>query len=54
MKTFWTKQQPFTREHWHSGLEDIRRTLADPRRLDRPAAELGMITHDIHRESREA
>jgi len=42
------------REHWHSGLEDIRRTLADPRRLDRPAAELGMITHDIHRESREA
>lgn len=38
------------REHWQSGLEDIRRTLADPRRLDRPAPELGMITHDIHRE----
>jgi NTE family protein len=40
------------REHWQSGLEDIRRTLADPRRLDRPAPELGMVTHDIHREHR--
>jgi NTE family protein len=38
------------REHWQSGLEDIRRTLADPNRLDRPAPELGMVTHDIHRE----
>ncbi len=26
------------REHWQSGLEDIRRTLADPRRLDRAGA----------------
>jgi NTE family protein len=40
------------REHWQSGLEDIRRTLADPRRLDRPAPELGFVTHDIHREQR--
>lgn len=39
------------REHWQSGLEDIRRTLADPRRLDRPAAEIGIVTHDIHREA---
>jgi NTE family protein len=38
------------REHWQSGLEDIRRTLADPSHLDRPAPELGMVTHDIHRE----
>ena len=38
------------REHWQSGLEDIRRTLADPRRLDRPAPELGFVTHDVHRE----
>jgi NTE family protein len=38
------------REHWQSGLEDIRRTLADPRRLNRPAPELGIVTHDIHRE----
>lgn len=38
------------RAHWQSGLEDIRRTLADPRRLDRPAPELGFVTHDVHRE----
>jgi NTE family protein len=38
------------REHWQSGLEDIRRTLADPRRLDPPARELGFVTHDVHRE----
>lgn len=37
------------RAHWQSGLDDIRRTLADRRRLDPPAPELGIITHDIHR-----
>ncbi|MGO4851122.1 DUF3734 domain-containing protein, partial [Inquilinus sp. 2KB_12] len=37
------------REHWQSGLDDIRRTLADPRRLDRPAPEVGVVTHDVHR-----
>jgi NTE family protein len=37
------------RAHWQSGLDDIRRTLADPRRLDRPAPELGIVTHDVHR-----
>ena len=37
------------RAHWQSGLDDIRRTLADPRRLDPPAPELGIVTHDIHR-----
>ncbi|WP_027526173.1 patatin-like phospholipase family protein [Bradyrhizobium sp. Ec3.3] len=37
------------RAHWQSGLDDIRRTLADPRRLDPPAPELGIITHDVHR-----
>ena len=37
------------REHWLSGLEDIRRTLAEPSRLDRPAPELGIVTHDVHR-----
>ena len=37
------------REHWQSGLDDIRRTLADPRRLDRPASAIGVVTHDIHR-----
>jgi NTE family protein len=37
------------RAHWQSGLEDIRRTLADPRRLDPPAPEIGIVTHDVHR-----
>ena len=37
------------RAHWQSGLEDIRRTLSDPRRLDPPPPELGIVTHDIHR-----
>ncbi|WP_034850744.1 DUF3734 domain-containing protein [Inquilinus limosus] len=40
------------REHWQSGLDDIRRTLADPRRLDRPPPEIGVVTHDIHRQDR--
>jgi NTE family protein len=42
------------REHWRSGLDDIRRTLADPCRLDRPTPELGIVTHDVHREDRTA
>ncbi|UVF22712.1 patatin-like phospholipase family protein (plasmid) [Microvirga terrae] len=37
------------RAHWQSGLDDIRRTLTDPRRLDPPAPEIGIITHDVHR-----
>jgi NTE family protein len=36
------------RAHWQSGLEDIRRTLADPSSLDRPAPGMS-ITHDVHR-----
>ncbi|MGO1074068.1 DUF3734 domain-containing protein [Inquilinus sp. CA228] len=40
------------REHWQSGLDDIRRTLADPRRLDRPSPEDGVVTHDVHRQDR--
>jgi NTE family protein len=39
------------REHWQSGLEDIRRTLADPGRLDRPASGMS-VTHDVHRAER--
>jgi len=39
------------REHWQSGLEDIRRTLADPGRLDRPAPGMA-VTHDVHRADR--
>ncbi|WP_412778258.1 patatin-like phospholipase family protein [Thalassospira lucentensis] len=38
------------REHWQSGLEDIRRTLEDPRSLKRPDPDQGIVTHDIHRE----
>lgn len=38
------------REHWQSGLDDMRRTLADPCRLYQPASQLGIITHDVHRE----
>ncbi|MGW1423414.1 DUF3734 domain-containing protein [Bradyrhizobium manausense] len=37
------------RAHWQSGLDDIRRTLADPRRLDPPSPDLGIVTHDVHR-----
>jgi NTE family protein len=37
------------RAHWQSGLEDIRRTLAEPHRLDLPPRELGIVTHDVHR-----
>jgi NTE family protein len=38
------------RAHWQSGLDDIRRTLADPHRLDWPAPEAGIVTHDVHRD----
>jgi NTE family protein len=35
--------------HWRAGLEDMRRTLAQPGVLDRPPPELGVVTHDVHR-----
>jgi NTE family protein len=37
------------REHWQAGLADLRATLADPRRLAKPAPEVGVVTHDVHR-----
>jgi NTE family protein len=37
------------REHWDSGLDDIRRTLAYPEWLERPDNEYGVVTHDVHR-----
>ena len=37
------------REHWESGFDDIRRTLAYPEWLERPDNESGTITHDVHR-----
>ena len=38
------------REHWQRGLEDIRKTLADPARLAMPDVDIGFVTHDVHRE----
>jgi len=37
------------RAHWQSGLDDTRRTLANPQRLNPPPPESGIVTHDIHR-----
>jgi NTE family protein len=37
------------REHWQSGLEDIRHTLKQENWLDMPTGDSGFITHDIHR-----
>jgi len=38
------------RDHWNSGLEDIRATLQDPERLAMPENMSGFVTHDVHRE----
>ncbi|WP_153136484.1 DUF3734 domain-containing protein [Paraburkholderia agricolaris] len=40
------------REHWSSGLEDIRHSLAQPDWLDMPDNDAGFVTHDIHRDAR--
>ncbi|MGH8782497.1 DUF3734 domain-containing protein [Paraburkholderia sp.] len=40
------------REHWSSGLEDIRQSLAQPGWLDMPDNDAGFVTHDIHRDTR--
>ncbi|KAG0928098.1 hypothetical protein G6F31_017827 [Rhizopus arrhizus] len=37
------------REHWESGLSDIRRTLAKPGILARPTEDSCFVTHYIHR-----
>ncbi|MNQ04348.1 Patatin phospholipase [compost metagenome] len=37
------------REHWESGLSDIRRTLTKPGILARPTEDSCFVTHDIHR-----
>jgi NTE family protein len=38
------------REHWESGLEDIRNTLSHPHWLEPPTNESGVVTHDVHRQ----
>jgi len=37
------------REHWEGGLEDMRRTLGRPEFFVPPPREIGVVTHDIHR-----
>lgn len=37
------------REHWASGLADMKRTLAQDRFFAMPKRGLGVVTHDIHR-----
>ncbi|WP_233863672.1 DUF3734 domain-containing protein [Paraburkholderia adhaesiva] len=39
-------------EHWRSGLQDIRASLAQPGWLDKPDNDAGFVTHDIHRDGR--
>jgi NTE family protein len=42
------------REHWSSGLADLRATLDRPGVLDFPAEGQRFVTHDIHRAERDA
>ncbi|VWB40148.1 DUF3734 domain-containing protein [Burkholderia lata] len=37
------------REHWASGLEDIRRSFGHPDWFDIPNREIGFVTRDVHR-----
>ena len=37
------------REHWASGLEDIRRSFGHPEWFDIPSRETGFVTRDVHR-----
>lgn len=36
------------RSHWRSGLDDMRRSLAQPGWLDLPSPEQPFVTHDVH------
>jgi len=40
------------RDHWASGLADIRRTLEHPHWLEKPRGDSGFVTHDVHRPKR--
>jgi NTE family protein len=37
------------KEHWASGLEDIRNSFSHPEWFDIPSREVGFVTHDVHR-----
>jgi hypothetical protein len=40
------------RDHWQSGFDDMQRTLEHRHYFERPPVEVGVVTHDIHREDR--
>jgi len=40
--------QASMQDHWHSGLEDIKKTLKTPHYLAMPDNESGFVTHDVH------
>ena len=42
------------RDHWASGLADIRESLSHPAWLAMPTDDSGFITHDIHRHLHES
>ena len=39
------------REHWTGGFEDMTRSLGRPEFFVPPAREIGVVTHDIHRQA---
>uniref|UniRef100_UPI0032B268F1 DUF3734 domain-containing protein n=1 Tax=uncultured Aquincola sp. TaxID=886556 RepID=UPI0032B268F1 len=39
------------REHWASGLDDVRRTLAHADWLNPPSPKAAVVTHDVHRDN---
>jgi NTE family protein len=42
------------REHWASGLEDIRRSFGHPEWFAIPSREVGFVTRDVHRERQQS
>jgi NTE family protein len=36
------------RSHWQGGIDDLRRSLAQPGWLDLPSPEHPFVTHDVH------
>ena len=41
------------REHWKSGHEDTKRTLTRKDWLEMPPENIGIVTHDVHRDREE-
>jgi hypothetical protein len=38
------------RDHWQSGFDNMHRMLEHRHYFERPPVEVGVVTHDIHRE----